>query len=94
MSGHYFKFDARAWREAAGFSDDSFQYSNPWSTYENTKIAQKSKIHIAPNRPINTSLFEEAIVLEVNGVPTAEGLKERLNDDSIFCKRRRNETNH
>lgn len=43
---------------------------------EQWKRADKKKIRIAPNQPINTSVFEEAIVLEENGVPTLEGLKE------------------
>lgn len=46
----------------------------------------KNKIKIAPNQPINTTMFEEAIVLEENGIPTAEGIKERLNNHPYFVK--------
>lgn len=35
-----------------------------------------AKISIAPNQPISTSVFEEAIVLEYNGALTPEGMKE------------------
>lgn len=84
MSGHYFKFnfDASAWREAAGFGNQT----QNWGTYENIKVAAKKKIRIDSDQPINTALFDELVVLEINGVPTAEGLKERLNNHPYFVK--------
>ena len=46
-----------------------------WGKPEPEPIKNK-KIRIAPNQPINTSVFEEAIVLEYNGALTPDGLKE------------------
>lgn len=83
MSGHYFKFkfDASAWRQAAGFPPDSHG-----DVYATNAFGYKGKIKITPDQPINTSIFEDAVVLELNGVPTAAGLKERLNNHPYFVK--------
>lgn len=59
--GFSFKINVDGWREAAGLPK---------------KDPIKQKIRIVPNQPINTSIFEEAIVLEENGVLTKEGMKE------------------
>lgn len=59
--GFSFKINVDGWREAAGFG---------------SKKPIRQKIRIAPNQAINTSIFEEAVVLEENGVLTKEGMKE------------------
>lgn len=59
--GFSFKVNVDSWREAVGMGG-------------NTSV--RRKIRIAPNQPINTSIFEEAVVLEYNGVLTKEGMKE------------------
>lgn len=66
---------------------EAWEYREPhgtWGTYQNLKVAAKSKIDITPDQPINTSAFEEAIVLEENGTPTAAGLKERMHNHPYF----------
>jgi hypothetical protein len=82
MAGHSFKvkIDISEWRKAAGFAPDSHG-----DVYEYA-FARKEKIKIAPGQPINTKVFEEAVVLEENGVPTAEGFRERLNKHPFFVK--------
>lgn len=44
--------------------------------YATNAFGRKGKIKIAPSQPINTSVFEEATILEWNGVLTKEGMKE------------------
>jgi hypothetical protein len=83
MAGNSFKvkIDISEWRKAAGFAPDS-----QGDAYAANAFERKGEIKIAAGQPINTYVFEEVVVLEENGVPTAEGLKERLNNHPHFVK--------
>lgn len=71
------------------YMGQAWEYKAPhgtWGTYGNLKVAINNKIRIQPNQPINTKAFDEVVVLEYNGVPTAAGMKERLDNHPYFVK--------
>jgi len=58
-----------------GFLNEFIKGSRPKPKKEQWTGWRDTRIRIG-DRPINTTVFEEAIVLEENGIPTAEGSRE------------------
>lgn len=81
MAKNYINID---WAKIIDEAANAWQYYEPagtaapinWNTYQNIKQCQRLKIKINPEQSINTSVFEEATVLEYNGALTKEGMKE------------------